>query len=142
MATFNSIDEAYADIIKNLGVGLRDALEKAKQIAIEYIITQWYGKYDSGDYERLGLMLDSLQTKYEFKGNSLEATLYVRDDAKHAPSNSWNKKPVTFSYLYEWFSEYYQEQGILEYTQEQMDDLKVFVNIIQDTLKKAGYDFS
>ncbi|HBA03766.1 MAG TPA: hypothetical protein DCW51_07370 [Clostridium sp.] len=142
MADFNSLGEAYSDIIQNLGVALRDALEKAKEVAYEYIIKQWYGKYDQGEYERLGLMLDSLQTEYKLNGSSLEATLFIRNDILHPSSNSWNKKPVSFSYLYDWFSGYREEQDILDYTQEQLDDLNIFVNIIRDTLKKAGYDFS
>lgn len=141
MSDFNSVEEAYSSIITHLGEALYKALEKAKTIAIDYIITQWYGKYDEGDYHRLELMKESLQTKYVINGSSLEATLFVRDDLKHPTSNSWNKNPVTFAYLYDWFSEYYGEQGILEYTQEQLDDLKVFVNIIQSELKKAGFDF-
>jgi hypothetical protein len=139
---FDSIESAYKDIIQTFGVALKEALEEAKSIAYEYIITQWYSKYDEGEYNRLGLMLDSLQTKYELNGDTLEATLYIKNDELHPISNSWNKNEITYEYLYEWFSEYRGEQPILEHTQEQIDDLKIFVNIIRDTLKSKGYDFS
>jgi|GEM_PF-4753488 len=141
MADFNSIEDFYSDLIQTLGIALRDALEEAKQIAYDYIITNWYTKYPVNEYERLGLMLDSLQSKYEIQGNSLIAILYIKNDELHPVSNSWNKKEVTYSYLYEWFSENYQEKPILEHTQEQLEDLKVFVNIIRDRLKSKGYDF-
>ena len=142
MATFNSLEKVYADIMKNLGIALRDTLEEAKTIAYEYILRQWYNKYPVKEYERLGLMLDSLQSKYEIKNNTLIATLYIKNDELHSVSKSWNKKEVTYEYLYEWFSENYKEQGILDYTQEQLDDLQIFINIIRDTLNKAGYNFS
>lgn len=140
MADFNSIEEMYADLIQTLGIALKEALEKAKETAYDYIITNWYTKYDQGQYERLGLMLNSLQSKYEIQGDSLIATLYIKDDELHPISNSWNKNEVTYEYLYEWFSENYNEKGILEHTQEQLDDLNIFVNIIKDTLKSKGYD--
>lgn len=137
---FNSIDEVCSDIIQTLGVALRDALQEAKQIAYDYIITNWYSKYQVEEYERLGLMLDSLQSKFEIQGDSLIATLYIKNDEMHPVSNSWNKKEVTYEYLYEWFSENYKEKGILQHTQEQLDDLNTFVNIIRETLKSKGYD--
>jgi hypothetical protein len=141
MADFNSIEDFYSNLIQDLGESLRKALEEAKTIAYEYIITNWYTKYHVDEYERLGLMLDSLQSKYEIQGDSLVATLYIKDDELHPVSNSWNKNEVTYEYLYEWFSENYKETPILEHTQEKLDNMKVFVNIIRDTLKSKGYDF-
>jgi len=142
MADFNSIEEMYADLIKNLGIALKEALEESKQIAYDYIITNWYSKYQPEEYERLNLMIDSLQSKYEIQGNSLVATLYIKNDELHPVSNSWNKNEVTYEYLYEWFSENYNETPILEHTQDTLDDMKLLVNIIRDTLKSKGYDFS
>lgn len=141
MADFNSIEEMYADVIKNLGIALREALEETKQIAYDYIITNWYSKYQPEEYQRLNLMIDSLQSKYEIQGNSLVAILYIKNDELHPISNSWNKKEVTYEYLYEWFSENYGEVPILEHTQDTLDDMKILVNIIRDTLKSKGYDF-
>lgn len=142
--TFNSIEEAYADIIQNLGVALQKSLEEARTMAYEYIITNWYGKYPKNNkhtYDRLHLMTDSLRVKMELKGNELVGYLYIKEDM-HPASNSWNENPVTFEYLYDWFVSQYGEKDILEYTQEELDSLKTFFNIIQNTLKKAGYDFS
>jgi hypothetical protein len=141
MAEFNSVEDFYSSLIQELGIALREALEEAKQIAYDYIITNWYQKYPVHEYERLNLMIDSLQSKYEIQGDSLVATLYIKNDELHPVSNSWNKNEVTYEYLYEWFSENYRETPILEHTQEVLDDMKILVNIIRDTLKSKGYDF-
>jgi len=142
---FNSLESAYSDIIKNAGMALRDILENVKTHAIEYIITNWYSKYPQGDkentYDRLGLMLESLQSRYELQENTLIAYLYIKNDSLHPASNSWNEKPITYEELYQWFSEYYGEQDILENTQEYIDESKILVNVIRDTLKGKGYDF-
>ena len=73
MADFNSVEEMYADMITHLGKALQLALEEAKTIAIDYIITNWYSKYpkdgQENSYDRLKLMTESLQTKYELHNN-------------------------------------------------------------------------
>lgn len=145
MSNFNSINDFYKDMIEDLGIALRDTLENVKTHAIEYIITNWYSKYPQGDrentYNRLGLMLESLQSKYELQGNNLIAYLYIKNDSLHPSSNSWNENPITYEELYQWFSSYYGEQDILENAQEYIDESKILVNIIRDTLKSKGYDF-
>lgn len=140
MGNFNSIEDFYSNLIKDLGVALKEALETAKQVAYDYIVTEWYQKYEPQVYERLGLMLESLQTEFKLNGNNLEAILYVRQDM-HPASNSYNSNPISFDDLYEWFAEAYQSKDILEHTNEQMNDIHSFVNIIRDTLKSKGYNF-
>jgi arsenate reductase-like glutaredoxin family protein len=145
MANFNSVADFYSDLIQQLGEALRNALEMAKSHAIDYIIVNWYNKYPEKDkedaYHRLNLMTDSLLSKYELKGNELIAYLYIKDDELHPASNSWNKKPISYEELYKWYHENYGEQDILENTQEYIDEARILVDIIRDTLKSKGYDF-
>lgn len=143
MADFNSFEEMRPVLIRQISSGVKKALEKGMEIAYEYIIVNWYGKYPKENkhtYDRLKLMTESLKIKVEEKGDEIVGYLYIREDL-HPASNSWNENPVTFSYLYEWFVSEYGEQDILEYTQEQLEMLQTFFNIIKSELSNAGFDF-
>lgn len=147
MADYNDLDGFYRDVINSIVKGGLIAMEKAKEVAYQYINENWYSKYTNGlndstpnTYDRLGLMVDSLVLDYEINDSEIIFTLKIKDDELHPTSNSWNESAIGYDKLYQFYSNNYGEQDILEYTQENFFEDKQVLNIILSSLKSQGFD--
>lgn len=149
MGNYNSIDGFYRDVINSIVKGGLIAMEKAKEVAYQYINENWYSKYTNGlndstpnTYDRLGLMVDSLILDHEVKGSEIIFILKIKDDELHPTSNSWNESAMGYDRLYQFYSNNYGEQDILEYTQENFFEDGQVLNIISSSLKENGFDIN
>jgi hypothetical protein len=142
---FNSIEEMRRQMIKNIEIGARKALEYGQERAYEYIINEWYRKHHNEKYIRLNLMIQSLKIKITTNNDGVEAILYISDEL-HPPSNSYNRNPISFEELYEWFAngfggETEPNKDIMEYTYEELIMAKSAFDIIKHNLIEEGFDF-
>lgn len=139
---FRNIEDLHEEILKQLEISLKAAMEEGVRLAKEYIKDKFYGTYEPSYYIRVKTnnMLDSIDVDYDIKGDTLIAKLFIKDE-KHPKSNSWTDR--TFEEIAIWFAEgaYGRSEGydVIKYTKEQLADLKVALNIIKKTLKKAGF---
>lgn len=139
---FNSIDSFYSNLVQTMGIALKEAMEKAREKAYEYIENEWYDKHHNRYYNRTMELLNSLQIDYEMVGNEMIAILYIKG-GKHPKSNSWTYR--SFEELYEWFEDGFGEEtdgneDILEYTQRAMFETREIFNIIKTVLGSYGFD--
>lgn len=146
MMDFNSIDSFYANLIQTMGIALKEAMEKAREKAYEYIENEWYGKHDSKFYIRTYNMVKSLYIDYDMPSEGVfNAELYIKNDELHPASNSYNREPVTYESLYEWFTDGFggeidSNEDILEYTQQVMFETREIFNIIKSVLSSYGFE--
>ena len=142
---FNSIEEMRRQMIKNIEIGVRKALEKGQEKACEYIITQWYSVHHHKKYNRLKLMTESLKIEVIPNGDGVEGRLYITEEM-HPASNSYNKEEISFEKLYQWFADGFggeeePNKDIMEYTYEELIVAKTAFDIIKKELSIAGFDF-
>lgn len=147
---YDSLKDFYSKLMEETENALKKAMERGKNLAYMYIKTHWYNKHPNGlnddtpnSYKRTYELLESLDIEYKiYKNGNMEATLFIRDDVKHSLSNSWNREQVSFERLYQWFTdeEYYGEDDILEHVNESYFEAGKALKIIQDTLRKSGFD--
>lgn len=149
MANYDSLDDFYKDLLNSMAKSGLIAMEKAKQVAYQYIDDNWYNKYPNGlnsnttnTYDRLGLMVDSLDLDYEINGSEIIFILKIKDNELHPSSNSWNSNEIGYDELYKFYSNNYGEQDILEYTQENFFEDGQVLNIILGSLKSQGFDIA
>lgn len=141
---FNSIEEMRRQMIKNIEIGVRKALEKGQEKAYEYIITAWYSHHHK-KYNRLNLMIKSLKIEVTSNNNGVDGRLYITEEM-HPASNSYNKEEISFEKLYKWFADGFggeeeSNKDIMEYTYEELIVAKTAFDIIKKELSIAGFDF-
>lgn len=143
---FNSIDSFYSNFEQIIGIALKEAMEKAREKAYENIENKWYGQHHDTFYNRTYNMIKSLYIDYDMPSEGVfNAVLYIKNDELHPASNSYNREPVTYESLYEWFADGFggeidSNEDILEYTQRAIFETREVFNIIKSVLSSYGFD--
>lgn len=105
MADFNSIEDFYSQLQKNVGEILRDEAEKIKGIIQDYVVTIIYTSYAPEVYERTSELLNSIIIDYKIVGNEYIAEIKIDPQMLQSPSNSYNENPLPITEIAELFAE-------------------------------------
>lgn len=141
----SDLDRIYKEILKQVEVGMQEALDEGKRIAKEYMRDYLYGTYQPHLYKRLcenGGLLDAIKSRVILNGNNIIGELYIQEG--NHPQSRLNDR--SYRALFDFFAEGhgYARDGVeidvINNLEELWLESNKALNIILNHLKSQGFN--
>lgn len=145
MADYNDLDGIYKEIVKQVEVGMQEALNEGISMAKEYMRDYLYGTYQPHLYKRLyenGGLLDAIKSRVILNENNIIGELYIQEG--NHPKSRLNDR--SYRALFDFFAEGhgYARDGVeidvINNLEELWLESNKALNIILSSLKSHGFD--